>query len=75
MTIKLAGAILQIVPVYNVEFMVAWFAKPRQRGLLFQGSFYPENYPRNYPRNYPQNYPENDEKGKKKSPEEQTKTP
>ncbi|MDR3706423.1 MAG: hypothetical protein P4L28_11020 [Paludibacteraceae bacterium] len=46
---KLAGAILQIVPVYNVEFMVAWFAKPRQRGLLFQGSFYPENYPGNYP--------------------------
>jgi len=53
MTIKLAGAILQIVPVYNVEFMVAWFAKPRQRGLLFLDSFYPENYLKNYPGNYP----------------------
>ena len=47
MTIKLAGAILQIVPVYNVEFMVAWFAKPCQRRLLFLGSFYPKNYPGN----------------------------
>jgi len=53
MKTKFAGAILQIVPVYNVKFMVAWFAKPRQRGLLFLDSFYPENYLKNYPGNYP----------------------
>jgi len=53
MKLKYTDTILQIEPVYNVEFMVARFAKPRQRGLPFQGNFYPENYPKNYPRNYP----------------------
>ena len=44
---KSAGAIIQIEPVYKVEFKVARFVKPRQRRLLFQGNFYPENYPGN----------------------------